>query len=234
MGQMIEGNQQRLDQIPQQQMPALPTPEEIKRERLRKTLASAGQALATTPGNFLTGLAHGSSAAAQTYSDEKSGERDKAMETYDSNEARRQKLLKEMLGGADTLVDNKRADRSQNRADANEAYRRSRHTIADKRYEEQLASAAQKAERATALKLEKLLSDERENLGLNDPLMAPEDRTVAEQMYNSTKERLNQIMGAQPAAATPQPAGTPQIGQTATGPGGKKIVWTENGWEPLN
>jgi len=122
--------QQMMQQIFQQMMqqsqgtlgqPAVPAPpirteEDMKRDRLRAALAQAGKTLATTPGNFLTGLGTAVGSAGEAYHKAKTSDRDKMAKDYETDQKKRQDLMRNLLTGAGTLASGQRADAAGARA----------------------------------------------------------------------------------------------------------------------
>ena len=122
--------QQMMQQIFQQMMqqsqgtlgqPAVPAPpirteEDMKRDRLRAALAQAGKTLATTPGNFLTGLGTAVGSAGEAYHKAKTSDRDRMAKDYETDQKKRQDLMRSLLGGAGTLASGQRADAAGARA----------------------------------------------------------------------------------------------------------------------
>lgn len=141
----------------QQELLETVNPEKVKRQNIARALAKASTAMATTPGNFLAGVSAAAATGADSYlTDRQRAEDDrmKAMQlvqlSQQKDQDRRMSLLMDAIGVQDKLLDNKRAERQEDRADLDSASRR-------KYYEQGRGSsgaeAAMERKRGTAAKV---------------------------------------------------------------------------------
>ncbi|MCP5014637.1 MAG: hypothetical protein GY938_05060 [Ketobacter sp.] len=94
------------------------TPEMMKKERIAQALAMAGNTMATTPGDFMSGLSAGVGAGAQDYAGSRKAQRDEsrqAQKDYQAQETRRMAIMRSLLSGAGTMKSDRRADASAGR-----------------------------------------------------------------------------------------------------------------------
>lgn len=117
----------------QQELMETVSPEKVRRDNIKKTLAQASMALATTPGNFLTGLSAAAGTGANAYlqaKDDAEQNRMKAMQlvqlAQQKQQDRRLSLLMDAIGVNRNIQSDKRSDEET-------TYRRGRDTKADER-----------------------------------------------------------------------------------------------------
>jgi hypothetical protein len=87
----------------QQELMASVNPDKVRKDNIRMALAQASQAMATTPGNFLTGLSAAAGAGANTYLQAKQGaeeDRMKAMQLVELANQKQQDRRLDLLMGA--------------------------------------------------------------------------------------------------------------------------------------
>lgn len=150
--QMMQGQQQQ--QGAMMPSPYIPkTEDEQRRDQLRAALAAAGKTMSSTPGNALTGITAGLGDAAQAYQQAGRAGTAEEMAKYRGQQGERQKLMRDMLGGATAMGSAERADERIERQASQDAYTRERNVIQDEAKAERDKFARENAER-TQVRLE--------------------------------------------------------------------------------
>jgi len=129
----LQGQAQPVLDAPAPPTPTPMTEESLRRQAIREALASAGKTLATTPGNFLTGLGVAAGAGGETFAKGTGDIPKKMMEQSEKDQQKRMALLNQLFGGARAISAEGRADESlglaktrESRAAGMDAWRRSR------------------------------------------------------------------------------------------------------------
>lgn len=150
--QAITGQTQQMNAAPpaawQQSLTQAVDPAKMKREAIAKALATAGRAMATTPGNFLTGLSAGITGGADQYLAQRDANEQRRLaaqmeidKAQRGDQEARWRLITDLFG-ITRGVENDEYGRSRDRlGDArtaeNDKYNRSRDKVGDARYEDE-------------------------------------------------------------------------------------------------
>ena len=156
MQQIFQNMLQQNQQVMAQPLPTPPTEDELKRAQLRKALAEAGKTMATTPGNFLTGLSAGAAAGGEAAADMHLKQIESGQQQHNKAMDDRMKMMRDLLSAGSTMSGIERGERTTNRLEQAQRYQQDRNTRLDaeavRRHDETMELRRQQQEALEALR----------------------------------------------------------------------------------